>query len=86
MNLDVKYPFTSLMKAQTPYFFTFDIQPPLWNSCCGKIVSIISTVMWNYIDIFIMVIGIGLSMHFKLFNNKLERIREKVTFYILYYH
>lgn len=32
-----------------------------------------ATFVWNFHDIFIMLIGYGLSTHFKLFNNELER-------------
>lgn len=32
-----------------------------------------ATFIWNYIDIFIMIMGIGLSTHFKLLNIELEQ-------------
>ena len=32
-----------------------------------------ATFVWNFLDIFIMIIGIGLSTHFKLLNIELEQ-------------
>lgn len=37
-----------------------------------------ATFVWNFIDIFIMVIGIGLTMHFKVLNDELERAKLEI--------
>lgn len=41
-----------------------------------------ATFIWNYIDVFIMIVSIGLSTHFKLLNIELEQatIEVKCTF------
>lgn len=31
-----------------------------------------ATFVWNFLDIFIMIISVGLSTHFELFNHELE--------------
>lgn len=43
-----------------------------------------ATFIWNYIDIFIMMMSIGLSTHFKLFNIELKQAKIEVrnNFYI----
>lgn len=32
-----------------------------------------ASFVWNFLDIFIMIIGVGLTMHFKVFNQEMER-------------
>lgn len=35
--------------------------------------------VWNYLDVFIMMISIGLSSHFELLNTELERRKREVN-------
>lgn len=72
-----KNPFIKLTRAQAPYFFTFDKEPPLWNVIIAKSMNIIGTVLWNFTDIFIIAISHALTTHMKLFNAELERIRKQ---------
>lgn len=37
-----------------------------------------ATFVWNFLDIFLMMVGIGLSMHFKVLNNELERTTNEI--------
>lgn len=36
--------------------------------------------VWNYVDVFIMMIGIALTSQFKLFNDDLRQVKGKVKF------
>ncbi|XP_055326857.1 gustatory receptor for sugar taste 64f-like [Sitodiplosis mosellana] len=45
----------------------------MWEAICFRLLSLIATFSWNFLDVFIMVIGIGLSTQFRLFNVELGR-------------
>lgn len=40
--------------------------------------SVKAAFVWNFIDIFIMIIGIGLTIHFKVLNHELELAKHEV--------
>lgn len=50
----------------------------LWIAIVGKFVNVIATFCWNYMDLFIMMISVGLSARFKQINEDLQRIKGKV--------
>lgn len=37
-----------------------------------------STFVWNFLDIFIMIVGVGLSTHFKVLNDELELAIDRI--------
>lgn len=55
---------------------------PMWIAILISFINENATFIWNYIDIFIMIVSIGLSTHFKLLNIELEQatIEVKNTF------
>lgn len=44
----------------------------------GKLLNIIATFVWNFMDLFIMLISIGLTSIFRRFNQSLYRIKGEV--------
>ncbi|XP_075162535.1 gustatory receptor 5a for trehalose-like [Haematobia irritans] len=51
-------------------FFIFDYSP--WLAWLGKIQNVLMTFGWTYMDVFVLIIGIGLSSMFKRIRTHLE--------------
>lgn len=49
-----------------------------WSAIIGKFVNVVATFCWNYMDLFIMMISVGLSTRFKQINEDLQRNKGKV--------
>lgn len=47
----------------------------LWKAILGKYANILCTYLWTFMNIFIIIIGVGLANRFAIFNNDLKRIR-----------
>lgn len=73
-----KDPIRELLKVQAPHLF------PSYNKILililGKFISVFATFVWNFVDVFIMMISIGLSTIFKLYNEDLRRSKCEVKF------
>lgn len=65
---------TTFVRLNIPYI---DIIP-VWAAFFINFINISATFVWNYTDIFIMIISIGLSTHFQLINKELERANIEV--------
>lgn len=50
----------------------------LWKGLLGKAVNIMGAFVWNYMNIFIIIISIGISSRLKQLNNELKFIRSEV--------
>lgn len=53
-----------------------------WKAFLGKYLNIIATFIWNYMDLFVMIVSLGISTRFKQINDDLERIKGKVNVYM----
>lgn len=71
-RFDDKDPVTEVIKRKVPYLFESSDNIPVWEAIFIDLISITATVMWNYVDVFIMSISLGLSTQFKLFNAELK--------------
>lgn len=67
----------SFVKINVPYIG----RVPLWAAFFIDFINIGATFVWNYTDIFIMTISIGLSTHFKLINKEMEMANIEVRLY-----
>lgn len=76
--LDPEDPLKEFFKSQLSQLFTFLPYSP-WTAFFGKLVNVIATFCWNYMDLFVMMISIGLSSRFKQINMDLERIKGEVN-------
>jgi len=65
-----------LFSASSQIFFVADYSPLL--AILGKIQNVLLTFGWSYMDIFVMIIGIGLSTLFERVCKEMERNLEKV--------
>lgn len=59
-------------------YFSKELEPLFWflpfrpeTAILGKFVNICTTFMWSYMDLFVMLIGVGLSSRFRQINESL---------------
>lgn len=64
---------TELAKDLFPQLVSQSEQLPIFVSILICYINESAVFIWNYLDIFIMIVGVGLSTHFKILNEKLER-------------
>ncbi|XP_055326858.1 gustatory receptor for sugar taste 64f-like [Sitodiplosis mosellana] len=83
-NTESKSPAFRSQKQKTNFvevphlFFHTEKKYLIWEAICFKFLSVITTFVWNFLDVFIMVISIGLSTQFRLFNFELRQtVRQK---------
>lgn len=73
-----KDPIRELLKVQAAHLF------PSYNKILvliiGKFISVFATFAWNFVDVFNIMISIGLSTIFKLYNEELRRSKCEVKF------
>lgn len=69
--------FEELFRVQLSHLFII-FPYSVWIAIVGKVVNVIGTFCWNYMDLFIMMISAGLSTRFKQINEDLQRIKGKV--------
>lgn len=72
-------PLMELVKQDIPYLFTYREEIPIWQAILAKYICVTITFVWNYLDVFIVTISIGLSTLFQLFNEELEQAKGKVS-------
>lgn len=72
-------PMTELAKHNVPHLIDFFGKIPVSVAILVNFINVISTFVWNYMDIFIMIVSIGLSSHFKLLNNELRQATIEVS-------
>lgn len=74
----IEDPVKRLIIAQLPHVFSCTN----YNTTKGliaKIINIIATFMWNYTDLFLMIISVGLSSLFNRINDSLMLNKNKVS-------
>ncbi|XP_055326851.1 gustatory receptor for sugar taste 64f-like [Sitodiplosis mosellana] len=74
--LDPDKPIKEFFRVQLSQMYTFLPYSP-WLSFLGKFLNVIATFAWNYMDLFVMVVSVGLSSRFKQLNEDLERVKGK---------
>lgn len=66
----------SQLFAVIPFSFT--------SAVFGKIINIIATFAWSYIDLFVMVMSLGIASHFEQLNQDLQNVKGEVTFFSIH--
>lgn len=69
--------FEELFRVQLSHLFII-FPYSIWIAIVGKVINVIATFCWNYMDLFVMMISAGLSTRFKQINEDLQRIKGKV--------
>lgn len=70
-------PYKELLIVQSP-LGNFTEPIPIWIVACAKCINISATFIWNYTDVFITTISLGLSTQFQIFNAEVDRAKDKV--------
>lgn len=68
-----KNPFTELIRSQVPYLIPSGTVISVWTALLINFINITTLFVWNYQDVFISVMSIGLSTLFKLYNAELSK-------------
>lgn len=63
---------TELIRSLVPHLVPRSERLPTYLALLICCINESATFVWNFLDIFLMIVGIGLSTHFKVLNNKLE--------------
>lgn len=61
----------NVLLVQLPHIFHF-INYSTFNGIVAKTVSIISTFVWTFMDLFVMIISVGLASRFRQINHSLN--------------
>lgn len=52
-----------------------------WKAFIGKFINVVATFVWNYMDVFVMVVSVGISTRFKQLNADLQQVKGAVRIY-----
>lgn len=63
---------TELIRSLVPHLVPQGEPLPTFVALLICCINESATFVWNFLDIFLMIVGVGLSTHFKVFNNELE--------------
>ncbi|XP_012159838.2 gustatory receptor 5a for trehalose-like [Ceratitis capitata] len=69
-------PIKSFFIAVSPHTFLI-FNYSTWLAWCGKLLNVLNTFGWSYMDVFLMIIGLGLSSLFGQVQNSLNRVKGK---------
>lgn len=75
--LEQNDPLNELLKTTLPELFSL-VEYSTWLAILGKFLNVSSTFAWNYMDLFVMLISLGLSSRFKQINDDLQRVKGAV--------
>lgn len=73
-------PFEELLRVQLSQLITF-IPYSGWVGFIGKFINVVATFAWNFMDLFVMILSIGLSSRFKQINEEMQRVKGEVGSY-----
>lgn len=71
-------PVQEIFKVQISQLIAFFPYSP-FVAFIGKFINIVATFAWNYMDLFIMIVSVGLSSRFKQINEELRRVKGEVN-------
>lgn len=78
LNAPEKDPIEELFTVQLPLLFT--ITPfSIWKAAVCKWLNLVLTFAWSYMDLFIMIISVGLASQFRQLNESLARVKKEVN-------
>lgn len=70
--------------AQLSQLFYFTSFSPA-KAFVGKLLNVVSTFLWSFTDLFVMVVSLGLSSRFKQINDSLMRHKGMVYVELYFY-
>lgn len=81
-----KNPIEENVKVNTPYLYINADHLSIVEVIFSYFVYMTETLVWYYIDLFLMIIGIALTTQFKIFNTDLEYSMGRVAILLPYFH
>ena len=75
-----KDPLAENIKTYVPYLYNNTENISIPEIIFAYFIAGTGGYVWNYIDVFIMMIGIALTSQFKLFNDDLRQVKGMVKF------
>lgn len=73
------HPVRDFLIATSSQFF-FITEYAAWKGILAKLFNLIATFLWTYMDVFVILISIGLSTRFKQINDSLNKHKGLVRF------
>lgn len=71
-------PIKDFFYTQLSPIFTYTDYAP-WKAFIGKFLNFIATFLWSYMDVFVIVVSVGLSSRFELINENIMEHKGQVT-------
>lgn len=75
---DKQDPWQTLFEAQLPLFFG-KAKAMWWKAIFSKWLVIVVTFSWSFMDLFVIIISVGLTSLFKRLNADLKRVKNQVS-------
>lgn len=79
-----KDPLAESIKINVPYLYNKSDHISVLEAFFAYFINTVVTCIWNYLDVFIMMIGMALTTQFKLFNDELKRVKGVVVQFICF--
>lgn len=73
-----KDPLLEHININIPQIYTNADHISIPEAICVKLLNIIVTFSWSFLDVFIIAISIALATHFRLFNDELTQLKNEV--------
>lgn len=72
-----KNPLQELFEVQVPFLFIIT-ELTWWKAILSKWFNIVVTFAWSFMDLFVMIVSVGLAAQFKQLNTDLKRVKGQV--------
>lgn len=72
-------PLQELFEVQVPFLFTI-IELSWWKAILSKWFNIVVTFVWSFMDLFVMIVSVGLASQFKQLNTDMKRTKGQVKY------
>lgn len=72
-----KDPLQELFKTQVPMVFTLT-ELTWWKAILSKWFNVVVTFVWSFMDLFVMIVSVGLASLFQQINLDLQQMKGKV--------
>lgn len=76
-----KNPVQQLFETQVPFLFILT-ELTWWKAILSKWFNIVVTFAWSFMDLFVMIVSVGLAAQFEQLNTDLKRVKGQVLSYI----
>lgn len=67
-----------LFETQVPLVFTLT-ELTWWNAILSKWFNVVVTFAWSFMDLFVMIVSVGLASQFRQINADLQHIKGRVV-------